>query len=714
MHLPPRPAGARQAIVPPTTPRRGGTYLACLLLLLFGSAAAWADGRVGSSIDDPGLPPVRRVQPPQPTSVELDARRARIDRLEAQLRRRPEEHALRIELAALYQEAGFSDYARREWKRLLAASLAPDLEATLRERLAAALLDDSRAQSSPARAEEAAALFYPLFAAAQPLSRDQLLLFAHATYLSSGRRGGDGWKKARIARSATRTILRADPTDLDALLADGLFAFTLGAADEAEISFHAAMATLRADPAAQIDLSVLAPSSRAEDPDPSTIENEAELERWCNLVRADLLYGRPDLNLRGWETEPGRLVALYGLPRSVWTETFSQLAPDALGSRRFTGERIDDGRFSLFAENLPRRSLLYRFGNKEVLFQLEDHSMRGDWRLSADTQQRRVTLGESLRVEPKLRPESREEPELFVRAIASRGESLLTRVDLEFARLARPGRSPGSARLEYEVIDDASETVVRGRQQLRSEDALTLPGERRGQIWGNAIALVPGRYLLSVRTQEDGDSRSLRPIPFVVRDLAPRQLSLSDLELAHADPTSPAYPFERRGVRYLADPVAHIHQGRAFDLLFEIYDLSTDAAGRARLATEYAVVPLAYARGVTTAWAEARTAAAELPDSLTHSGSLAGWRMGDLGRLPDGAPLVQGQNFYRVSLPPEERQIGSNPLLKVVRRFELPAELAPGPYALIVRVTDLGGAESDPDAARPRMVLGQTMIRLLE
>lgn len=103
--------------------------------------------------------------------------------------------------------------------------------------------------------------------------------------------------------------------------------------------------------------------------------------------------------------------------------------------------------------------------------------------------------------------------------------------------------------------------VVRGRQQLRSEDALTLPGERRGQIWGNAIALVPGRYLLSVRTQEDGDSRSLRPIPFVVRDLAPRQLSLSDLELAHADPTSPAYPFERRGVRYLADPVAHIHQG---------------------------------------------------------------------------------------------------------------------------------------------------------
>lgn len=38
-----------------------------------------------------------------------------------------------------------------------------------------------------------------------------------------------------------------------------------------------------------------------------------------------------------------------------------------------------------------------------------------------------------------------------------------------------------------------------------------------------------------------------------------------------------------------------------------------------------------------------------------------------------------------MSLPPEERQIGSNPLLKVVVCcFELPAELAPGPYALIV------------------------------
>lgn len=117
------------------------------------------------------------------------------------------------------------------------------------------------------------------------------------------------------------------------------------------------MATLRADPAAQIDLSVLAPSSRAEDPDPSTIENEAELERWCNLVCADLLYGRPDLNLRGWETEPGRLVALYGLPRSVWTETFSQLAPDALGSRRFTGS----GSTTAASRSSPRTSPAARF-----------------------------------------------------------------------------------------------------------------------------------------------------------------------------------------------------------------------------------------------------------------------------------------------------------------------------------------------------------------
>ena len=53
----------------------------------------------------------------------------------------------------------------------------------------------------------------------------------------------------------------------------------------------------------------------SKDPRYLTRYNERKLEHYARLVYADLLYSAPDLNLRGWETQRGRILVRYGLPR---------------------------------------------------------------------------------------------------------------------------------------------------------------------------------------------------------------------------------------------------------------------------------------------------------------------------------------------------------------------------------------------------------------
>ena len=52
----------------------------------------------------------------------------------------------------------------------------------------------------------------------------------------------------------------------------------------------------------------------SKDPRYLTPYNERKLEHYSRLVYADLLYGSPDLDLRGWDTQRGRILVRYGIP----------------------------------------------------------------------------------------------------------------------------------------------------------------------------------------------------------------------------------------------------------------------------------------------------------------------------------------------------------------------------------------------------------------
>ncbi|MDX1546984.1 MAG: tetratricopeptide repeat protein, partial [Rhodothermales bacterium] len=54
----------------------------------------------------------------------------------------------------------------------------------------------------------------------------------------------------------------------------------------------------------------------SKDPRYLTTYNERKLEHYFRLTYADLLYGAPDVDLRGWETERGQILVRYGPPRS--------------------------------------------------------------------------------------------------------------------------------------------------------------------------------------------------------------------------------------------------------------------------------------------------------------------------------------------------------------------------------------------------------------
>ena len=147
--------------------------------------------------------------------------------------------------------------------------------------------------------------------------------------------------------------------------------------------------------------------------------NERKLEHYARLVHADLLYAAPEIGLRGWETQRGRLVVRYGPPLSDVTITgdfgevisgfgLAALASEIESGRQF-GERFD----------MADRSNLFNvwdYGDFKFVF--EDPLRNGEYRLYsppadffADADAR---FAETMDYEMIARETFREQPERYV------------------------------------------------------------------------------------------------------------------------------------------------------------------------------------------------------------------------------------------------------------------------------------------------------------
>ncbi len=68
----------------------------------------------------------------------------------------------------------------------------------------------------------------------------------------------------------------------------------------------------------------------SKDPRYLTPYNERKLEHYARIVYADLLYSAPDIDKRGWETDRGRILIRYGIPKADVTWMASGTVNDRL------------------------------------------------------------------------------------------------------------------------------------------------------------------------------------------------------------------------------------------------------------------------------------------------------------------------------------------------------------------------------------------------
>ncbi len=139
-------------------------------------------------------------------------------------------------------------------------------------------------------------------------------------------------KKYDVMRAAAEEFVLDFPNQPDGYLMSGLALFLQGYAAEAAVRFERGMDRLpEADQWAFNDPSTIASTRQQgqfeggagaattdfwarKDYLWSSPTNERLVEHRARVVYADLVWGRPNAELRGWETEPGQVVIRYGWP----------------------------------------------------------------------------------------------------------------------------------------------------------------------------------------------------------------------------------------------------------------------------------------------------------------------------------------------------------------------------------------------------------------
>lgn len=141
-------------------------------------------------------------------------------------------------------------------------------------------------------------------------------------------------QKYDVIRASAESYIQDFPDQPDAYLMAGLALFLKGHAAEASIRFEAGMKRLSTadlwafNNPASISSTHIANQFTSES-DSSTTDywarqdhlwsspsNERMVEHRARVIYADLVWGRPGQNLRGWDTEPGQVVIRYGWPLS--------------------------------------------------------------------------------------------------------------------------------------------------------------------------------------------------------------------------------------------------------------------------------------------------------------------------------------------------------------------------------------------------------------
>jgi GWxTD domain-containing protein len=372
--------------------------------------------------------------------------------------------------------------------------------------------------------------------------------------------------------------------------------------------------------------------------------NERVLTHLTRIAGADLLFGLPEIEIRGWETDRGRIYIRYGEPR----RRTKMVKAIGLASRGVKVEIKDTEQWSY-----PGFSLTF-----------EDHFFSGKYRFDNDT-----TLDYDGII--------KEQPAHHLVDFKDR------RFDFPYTLSTFDDREPDRTLVEvnlgipagrFHVDDQLDEIRLKTGVFIFDDDWNTIseniwdkefqvpdnfepePDEYLHLVQQELVSVPPGSYNLAVEVADrNGDSFGSHHITFAVPDYSGDEFRLGDLALALGTDVETGSAYNRNDITVEPNPLMVFNRSDDLSLYFGVYNLSLDGTGR----TNYRVT----------------TSVARIDTVLERRSAFVRFLNNLLGRESEGLSI---SSKYRGTIPDEIR----------VQTFDL-SSLMTGLYKIEVTATDL-------------------------
>jgi len=368
----------------------------------------------------------------------------------------------------------------------------------------------------------------------------------------------------------------------------------------------------------------------SQDPRYLTTFNERKLEHFSRLVYADLLYGAPDVNLRGWETQRGKILVRYGppvadvviIPKSSSGIERSGFAEEtATVEARSRGEMFDD--FNMEDEANTFNVWIY----PDFQFVFEDPFRTGEFRLyspsASEISQGGIPWINDYSI--KAAETFREVPEQYTYEAPGRqievpylvtsfkGDGGNTEV---YVNYGIPINEYDASQDVLNITANAGTFLVGSNREMLVERRRTIYGLRTQQIaqfdgtnlWVDTqlMASPPGTHDLSVEFETaSGATVAVQRREVTIPNFETDQLAVSDVMLAYniedvfgEEDDASGSDVIRNGLAITPAPWSVFSPQRPIYIYFEMYNLEKGADGQTRYEVEAILAPKENSKGV--------------------------------------------------------------------------------------------------------------------
>ena len=356
------------------------------------------------------------------------------------------------------------------------------------------------------------------------------------------------------------------------------------------------------------------------DPRYLTPYNERKLEHYSRLVYADLLYGAPRINLRGWETQRGQILVRYGPPVSdvVVTGGYEAILTHLMESRsradrslesNAPGQEVRD-----FDDMVLEANTFAIWDYGEFRFVFEDPFRTSEYRLYSPPANLMNEAVDAWANDYVIKAEEtfRETPEQYdfeapgrqvdIPYLVStfRGSGEQTDVLVHYG-IPVQNYDPEQHELNITVntgtflVDKENDILIERRETLYGLLTRQITSFDETSLWvdTNTLSAAPGNHEVSVEFETvGGGTVAVQRREVEVPDYRRDETTLSDLLLAYAVETSenndPFHPGDvvRNGLSITPAPWSVFSTQQPIHLYFELYDLGLSADGRSDYAVE--------------------------------------------------------------------------------------------------------------------------------